>query len=151
MTGVQTCALPISMVQGPGMRDLIGIGMVCEYRVIASQTEIDEALLRIGSTGDFTPASIKAARKSEIIGDVVETYQRQVPGRQAIVFAVDVQDARDIADRFVAGASVPHHWTPPAMTACASRNSISLPQASCKSLPTSIFSPRGSMCRLVML
>ena len=84
------------------MRDLIDIGMVCEYRVIASQTEIDEALLRIGSTGDFTPASIKAARKSEMIGDVVETYQRHVPGRQAIVFVVDVQDARDIADRFVA-------------------------------------------------
>ena len=91
-----------AMVQGPGMRDLIGIGMVCEYRVIASQTGIDEALLRIGSTGDFTSASTKAARKSEIIGDVVETYQRHVPGRQAIVFAVDVQDARDIADRFVA-------------------------------------------------
>jgi len=90
-----------AMVQGPGMRDLIDIGMVCEYRVIASQTGIDEALLRIGSTGDFTPASTKAARKSEIIGDVVETYQRHVPGRQAIVFAVDVQDARDIADRFV--------------------------------------------------
>ena len=91
-----------AMVQGPGMRDLIGIGMVCEYRVIASQTGIDEALLRIGSTGDFTSASTKAARKSEIIGDVVETYQRHVPGRQAIVFNVDVQDARDTADRFVA-------------------------------------------------
>jgi len=91
-----------AMVQGPGMRDLINVGMVCEYRVIASQTGIDEALLRIGSTGEFTPASTKAARKSEIIGDVVETYQRHVPGSQAIVFAVDVQDARDIADRFVA-------------------------------------------------
>jgi len=91
-----------ALVQGPGMRDLIDIDMVCDYRVIASQTGIDEALLRIGSTGDFTQASTKAARKSELIGDVVETYLQHIPGEQAIVFAVDVQDAKDIAARFVA-------------------------------------------------
>jgi hypothetical protein len=84
------------------MRDLIDAGMLCDYRVIASQTGIDEALLRIGSTGDFTQASTKAARKSELIGDVVETYHVHALGKQAIVFAVDVQDARDIAARFVA-------------------------------------------------
>jgi len=91
-----------ALVQGPGMRDLIQSGAVCEYRVIAPQSGIDEALLRVGSTGDFTQASTKAARKSELVGDIVKTYLDRVPGQQAIVFAVDVQDARDIAAQFQA-------------------------------------------------
>jgi hypothetical protein len=89
-----------ALVQGPGMRDLIQSGAVCEYRVIAPKSGIDDALLRVGSTGDFTPASTKAARKSELVGDIVKTYSERVPGQQAIVFAMDVQDARDIAAQF---------------------------------------------------
>lgn len=89
-----------ALVQGPGMRDLIESGAVCDYRIIAPQSGIDEALLRVGSTGDFTPASAKAAQKSELVGDIVQTYLDRVQGQQAIVFAVDVQDARDIAARF---------------------------------------------------
>jgi superfamily II DNA or RNA helicase len=89
-----------ALVQGPGMRDLIQAGALCDYRVIAPQSGIDEAMLKLGSTGDFTAASTKAARKAELIGDIVETYQQHTPGARAIVFAISVQDARDIAARF---------------------------------------------------
>lgn len=89
-----------ALVQGPGMRNLIEAGMLCEYRVIAPQSGIDEAMLRVGSTGDFTQASTKAARKAELIGDIVDTYQTHTPSARAIVFAVDVKDAHEIAGRF---------------------------------------------------
>jgi DNA repair protein RadD len=89
-----------ALVQGPGMRDLIRAGALCDYRVIAPQSGIDEAMLRLGSTGDFTAASTKAARKAELIGDIVATYQQHTPGARAIVFAISVEDARAVAARF---------------------------------------------------
>ena len=91
-----------ALVQGPGMRELIDAGSLCDYRVFAPESGINEALLQIGKTGDFTANSAKAAQKAELIGDVVESYLTHIPGKQAIVFASGVQDAKDIADRFVA-------------------------------------------------
>jgi superfamily II DNA or RNA helicase len=88
------------LVQGPGMRDLIDAGSLADYRVFAPQVGIDEALLQIGKTGDFTANSAKAAQKAEMIGDVVESYLTHIPGKQAIVFASGVQDAKDIAEQF---------------------------------------------------
>jgi len=88
------------LVQGPGMRELIDAGSLCDYRVFAPESGINEALLQIGRTGDFTANSAKAAQKAELIGDVVESYLTHIPGKQAIVFASGVQDAKDIAERF---------------------------------------------------
>lgn len=95
-----------ALVEGPGMRDLINAGNVCDYRVIAPQSGIDEALLKIGSTGDFTAASTRKAQRSEMVGDVVQTYRERVPGSQAIVFCVDVKQSEDVAAQFNA-AGVP--------------------------------------------
>jgi len=88
------------LVQGPGMRELIDAGSLCDYRVFAPESGINEALLQIGKTGEFTANSAKAAQKAELIGDVVESYLAHIPGKQAIVFASGVQDAKDIAERF---------------------------------------------------
>jgi len=90
------------LVQGPGMRELIDAGSLCDYRVFAPESGINEALLQIGRTGDFTANSAKAAQKAELIGDVVESYLTHIPGKQAIVFASGVQDAKDIAEQFMA-------------------------------------------------
>ena len=90
------------LVQGPGMRELIDAGSLCDYRVFAPESGINEALLQIGKTGEFTANSAKAAQKAELIGDVVESYLTHIPGKQAIVFASGVQDAKDIAERFMA-------------------------------------------------
>ena len=91
-----------ALVQGPGMRELIDAGSLCDYRVFAPESGINEALLQIGKTGDFTANSAKAAQKAELIGDVVESYLTHIPGKQAIVFASGVQDAKDIAEQFMA-------------------------------------------------
>lgn len=90
-----------SLVQGPGMRDLIEMGNLCDYRVIAPKPSINEDDLDIGSTGEFTEKSKKrAVEKSKITGDVVDTYCQHVPGKQAIVFAVDIEQSEKIAERF---------------------------------------------------
>jgi len=91
-----------ALVQGPGMRELIDAGSLCDYRVFAPESGINEALLQIGKTGDFTANSAKAAQKAELIGNVVESYLTHIPGKQAIVFASGVQDAKDIAEQFMA-------------------------------------------------
>jgi superfamily II DNA or RNA helicase len=91
-----------ALVQGPGMRDLIEMGALCPYRVIAPQAGIDEALLRIGSTGDFTAASTKAARKAELTGDIVATYLDRVPSKKAIVFTTGTDASRELEAAFIA-------------------------------------------------
>jgi superfamily II DNA or RNA helicase len=91
-----------ALVQGQGMRELIDAGSLCDYRVFAPESGINEALLQIGKTGDFTANSAKAAQKAELIGDVVESYLTHISGKQAIVFASGVQDAKDIAEQFIA-------------------------------------------------
>lgn len=89
------------MVLGPTMRDLINSGSLCEYRIYAPPASIDQALLKVGATGDFTPNSMRdAAHKSQIVGDVVQTYLRLAPGKRGICFAVDVEQAVEFADAF---------------------------------------------------
>lgn len=93
-----------SIVQGVGMRDLINGehgGAICEYRVIAPQSSIDEAALVIGASGEFTDKSVKkATEKSKITGDAVETYLQNVNGKSAIAFCSDVDQAEKLAEKF---------------------------------------------------
>ena len=88
------------LIQVIGMRELIEQGNVCDYRVIAPKPSINEALLKIGSAGEFTDKSKKEATRAEIVGDIVQTYLLHVPGKQAIVFASDVKQSNDIAKQF---------------------------------------------------
>lgn len=89
-----------AIIQGPSMRDLIEWGNLCDYRVLAPEPSINEAMLRIGSTGDFTDQSVKAATKAELTGDIVSTYLQHTPGKQAIVFTTGVESSRVIAEAF---------------------------------------------------
>ena len=89
------------LVQGIGMRELIQMGNVCDYRVVAPESSINEAELKIGSTGEFTDSSKrKAAHKSQIVGDIVKTYQEHTPDKSAIAYTVDVLQAKELAERF---------------------------------------------------
>ena len=91
------------MILGPTMRDLINSGSLCEYKVYVPPASMDRANLIIGSTGDFTPNSMRdEARKHKvkIVGDIVQTYLRLAPGKRGICFAIDVEQAVDIAAAF---------------------------------------------------
>ncbi len=90
------------MVEGPGMRDLINMGYLTDYRVFAPPSDIDLSAVNVSqTTGDYNPQKLKVAvRKSHVIGDVVKHYLKIAPGKLGVTFATDVETATDIAAQF---------------------------------------------------
>jgi superfamily II DNA or RNA helicase len=98
-----------TLIVGPGMRDLINMGFLTEYRLFAPTTaDLHLETVDISkTTHDYNPNQLKKAiRKSSIIGDVVSHYLRIAPGKLGVTFATDVETATDIAAKFNA-AGVP--------------------------------------------
>lgn len=92
-----------AMVLGPNMRDLIAWGNLVPPHFVPPETDFDPNNLTMGDSGDFTPKSMKeASKKSHIVGDVVAQYIKHAFMKRTIVFAIDVEDAIDIANRFSA-------------------------------------------------
>ncbi len=91
-----------TMVIGPGMRDLIEMGFLTEYRVFAPPSDfVRPGAEAIGTTGDFSHVKLKAAvKKSHIVGDVVTHYQRIAPGKLGVTFTDSVETATEIAAQF---------------------------------------------------
>jgi len=89
------------MVVGPGMRDLINMRYLCEYRVFAPPSDIDLSAVPLSASGDYSPPKLaQAVHKSHIVGDVVKHYLRIAPGKLGVTFAVDVEAATDIAKAY---------------------------------------------------
>lgn len=91
-----------TMIEGPGMRDLINLGYLTEYRIFAPPSDIDLSAVTVSqTTGDYNPQKLKTAvRKSHVFGDVVKHYLKIAPGKLGITFATDVETATDIAAQF---------------------------------------------------
>lgn len=96
------------MVEGPGMRDLINMGYLTDYRIFAPPSDLDLSTVNVSATtGDYNPQKLKTAvRKSHVVGDVVSHYLKIAPGKLGVTFATDVETATDIAAQFNA-AGVP--------------------------------------------
>ena len=89
------------MVRGPSMRELIDRNYLCDYRIFVPPQSINRGELKIGSTGDFTQASVsQVMQQSQITGDVVDHYMRIAQGKRGITFAPDVDMAIKIAQNF---------------------------------------------------
>lgn len=92
-----------ALIMGPTMRELINRGYLSEYELIVPHSDFDPSRLTVGSTGDYTPKSLKAeTKRSKIVGDVVNNYIVWALGTQAIVFATDVETSDEIAEKFIA-------------------------------------------------
>lgn len=87
------------MVVGPGMRELIAGGYLCEYSVIASKADIDLTSVPVSAQGDFSPQPLRAAvhASSQLTGDVVSHYLKFAAGKTGITFAVDIEAATEYA------------------------------------------------------
>ena len=94
------------MVLGPSMRDLIRNDpqYLSEYRLIAPTLSIDRAKIPVSeSTGELNQAELrKEAHRSQIVGDIVENYLKYAAGLRGIAFVVDIDQAVETAQRFVA-------------------------------------------------
>jgi superfamily II DNA or RNA helicase len=89
------------MVLAPTMRELINMGYLTDYRVFAPPSKLDLSNVPVGESGEFVAAALsKATHDADMVGDVVDQYLKIAPGLLGITFAVDVQEATDIAARF---------------------------------------------------
>lgn len=90
-----------SMILGPSMRDLIDAGYLTDYRIFAPKSDLDLSAVKVGESGDYVAAQLRAAvHKSHITGDVVDHYLRLAPGKLGVTFAVDIEAATEIAAAF---------------------------------------------------
>ena len=91
-----------SIVEGPSMRELIDRKFLSDYKIFAPLTYMPLSRDDIGGSGDYSSAKLKAAsKKSKIVGDVVKSYQDICPGKQAVVFATDLETAADMKASYV--------------------------------------------------
>lgn len=90
------------MVLGPSMRELINMGYLSDYRLIAPTLSIDRSQIPVSeATGELNQTKTReASHKSQIVGDIVENYLKFAPGKRGIAFVVDIETAKDVADRF---------------------------------------------------
>jgi superfamily II DNA or RNA helicase len=114
------------LLEGVSMRDTINEGYLTDYRIFAPSTaDLDLSDVPVTSSGDYSkPKLTVAVRRSRIVGDVVEHYQRIAPGKLGLTFVTDVETATEVAAAYeVAGvpAAVISHKTPDRMRAATLR------------------------------
>jgi superfamily II DNA or RNA helicase len=89
------------MLEGPPMSAAMQMGNLCRYRIVAPPGDFDADHIKITASGDFSGKEMReAARKSHIVGDVVEHYLRFAAGKTGITFATDVETANEIAEQY---------------------------------------------------
>jgi len=89
------------MVLAPTMRELIDMGALTDYQMVIPTTDYHSENLNVTPGGDFSPKQMKQeSERSRIYGDVVVNYCRFALGKQAIVFATDVETSNKMAAQF---------------------------------------------------
>ena len=94
------------MVPGPSVRELIERGSLCDYAYYAPPqiVELDSVHTKYG---DFSVSELAAATdKPTITGDAISHYQRLLPGKRAIIFAVNINHSKHVVEQFCA-AGIP--------------------------------------------
>lgn len=90
------------MVLGPSMRELIDMGYLSDYRLIAPTMSIDRSNIPVSeATGELNQTKLrKEAHESTITGDIVQNYMKFAPGKRGIAFVVDIEQAKETSERF---------------------------------------------------
>lgn len=88
------------MVQGPSVRDLIGMGFLAPPHVYAPAAPPDVRAIHT-LAGDFSPKDLAHLMdRPSVTGDAVDEYLWRTPFQAAIVFCVSVEHARHTAEAF---------------------------------------------------
>lgn len=89
------------MVLGPSMRWAINNGFLADYEIVCPKSDLNVDDSPLSKNGDWSNQTLrKVGKKSKIVGDVVKNYILHALGRQAIVFATDVETANEISEDF---------------------------------------------------
>lgn len=89
------------MIQGPPTRWMIENKYLSRYKIAIPVSDFNKHLVAGSDTSDYSKqAMINASNKSHIVGDVVENYLKFAKGKQAILFATDVNTAHRMEKQF---------------------------------------------------
>jgi len=98
-----------ALVEGPQLGAGIELGFLTPYRIVCSESDIEIDTVPLSdSTGDYNQVRLREAvhRSKSLIGDMVQTYRKWTPGKAAIAFVVDIEEAGRVATAFKA-AGIP--------------------------------------------
>lgn len=88
------------VVKAPSIAELIDLGRLCKFKVYAPSPEPD--LKHVKTTGgDYNQGQLSdAVNKPQIVGDIVDQYEKLGQDLQALCYAVDRAHAKHISQRF---------------------------------------------------
>lgn len=90
-----------TMVEGPPTRWGIQHGFLCPYKIAIPPSDYRNYLVQATAGSDFSKgAMLVADKRSRIVGDVVENYQRFANGKQAILFASAIETGEEMEKKF---------------------------------------------------
>lgn len=88
------------LVQTVDVPDLIETGFLADFRFwVATPPDLASVKVR---AGEYAPEQLEEVMtRSEVIGDVVDSYLRHLSGRTCLVFCVSIQHSKQLAERFL--------------------------------------------------
>ena len=91
-----------ALVIGPGMRDLIEMGFLVDYKVYCPPTDLKLEHVKVSTTtGDYAEKELKEEiGKSHIVGDIVQHWLKFTPGKRGVTFTVGVDMAEEVAEAY---------------------------------------------------
>lgn len=91
-----------AMVEGPNSRWGIEQGFLSKYKIAVPASDYQNFLKKASEGSDYTrEAMAQASAQSHIVGDVVVNYQKFANGKQAILFATDIETGRSMEKKFL--------------------------------------------------
>lgn len=87
------------MVQGPSVRELMDMGFLCDYRIIAAPTA-DFKDVRV-KMGDYVVSDLDALMNTKkIVGDAVKEYKKYAMGKRNLVFCNSIKHSEHMCQQY---------------------------------------------------
>ena len=88
------------LVQAVDVRDLIDMGFLSDYVLLAPPTQLDASSVHT-TAGDYNKKELaEATDKPTITGDAIEHYVKYAKGKTCIVFCVTIEHSRHVCDMY---------------------------------------------------
>lgn len=90
------------MVEGPPTRWGIENGYLSRYKIVCPPSDYEKYLDKKDTGSDYSKQTMmQAAQKSQIVGNVVQTYLKFAKGKQSIYFAESVETSEKLEKEFL--------------------------------------------------
>lgn len=101
--GIHEGGLFQKLVHGPGSASLMAEGFLCEYAIKLAISE-DFSNVPIGANGEYLASAVgekmRGGAGAKIVADAVATWLQHCEGKRTIVFATDIEHARDLDKKY---------------------------------------------------